>query len=522
MATTGARSGWTDGYVSDVAYTDGYYAELAPVHLNYVAMLNHCAPRRLDRPFTYCELGCGNGHTVSVLAAAYPDSQFFACDINPAHVAKARQWAEAAGLKNLTILEASFQEMVAMDLPQFDFITFHGIYSWISEINRKAMLDVMARHLQPGGLVYNSYNCLPGWAGQAPIQRLMLEIGRDIPGDSLVKAHDALDFLEKLSAVDCRYLRANPSAASLLQKLATRPRSYVAHEYLNEEWHPLYCVDVFREMSMAKLTFVGAAMVPENHPHLFLGKDALAVLEAQPTRERQQLVKDFLLNQRFRCDVYVKGLSTLTPADSRVALRDLAVGLIKSPESVSYTAKYQVGTLNFDHARSRAIVAALSQGAMTVGELAEQPRLSNLSEARLQESVHTLISAGQIVPFASPAPRVAQPTGKITVPSALNRHVLSTAMERAARGLLASTIAGRGVSLDRNERCFTHEIANGRTNNVPETVWAELEKRGLRVKRGEQVMNGREASVAELQRQFVAYKTETLPVLRQLGIVVMA
>src|SRR5688500_5630257 len=173
-----ARSDWTDGYVSDVAYTDGYYAELSPAHLNYIAILNRCAPRPLDRPFTYCELGCGNGHTVTMLAAAYPQGQFYGCDFNPAHVSKARRWAEAAGIKNLTILEASFQEMVEMDLPDFDFITFHGIYSWISEPNRRAMQDVVARHLQPGGLVYNSYNGMPGWAGQAPLQRLMFEVAR--------------------------------------------------------------------------------------------------------------------------------------------------------------------------------------------------------------------------------------------------------------------------------------------------------------------------------------------------------
>jgi hypothetical protein len=51
MPTTGARSDWTDGYISDIAYTDGYYVELAPVHLNYVALLNNCTPRPIDRPF---------------------------------------------------------------------------------------------------------------------------------------------------------------------------------------------------------------------------------------------------------------------------------------------------------------------------------------------------------------------------------------------------------------------------------------------------------------------------------------
>src|SRR5262245_53264989 len=94
MPITGARSDWTDGYIADIAYTDGYYVELAPVHLNYVALLNGCSPRPIDRPFNYLELGCGNGHTVTLLAAAYPQAKFYGVDINPAHVATARRWAE--------------------------------------------------------------------------------------------------------------------------------------------------------------------------------------------------------------------------------------------------------------------------------------------------------------------------------------------------------------------------------------------------------------------------------------------
>ncbi len=516
---TGARSDWTDGYVSDVAYTDSYYAELAPIHLNYVAILNGCMPRALDHPFTYCELGCGNGHTVSVLAAAYPESRFYGCDINPAHVAKARRLADAAGLKNLTILEASFQELAAMDLPEFDFITFHGIYSWISEANRKAMLDVIARRLRPGGLVYNSYNCLPGWAGQAPVQRLIREIGHDIPGDSLAKAGGALEFLQKLNSAGSLYLRSNQAAAGLLKNLAKKPRTYVAHEYLNEEWHPLYCVDVFREMSTAKLSFVGSATVPENHPHLMFGKEGRDLFDAQPTRERKQLIKDFLLNQRFRCDVYVKGLSPMSPAESRHRLWDMAVGLIRPAADVIYTAKYRVGELRFDHAISRAIIAALDQGAMTVRELAGQPGLSKLTERRLEAAVHTLISAGQIVPFARPAPRLAKLTGKLVLPSPLNRHVVGSATEPGARARLVSTIAGRGIGLDLYSRCFTHEATNGDAAHAPEAVWKKLEKRGLPVMRGDEVLKGREASLAELQKQFDTYMTTTLPLLTRLGIV---
>jgi SAM-dependent methyltransferase len=519
MPTTGARSDWTDGYIADIAYTDGYYVELAPVHLNYVALLNNCTPRPIDRPFNYLELGCGNGHTVTLLAAAYPHAKFYGVDINPAHVATARRWAEQGRLENLTILEASFQDLATMDLPEFDFVTFHGIYSWISEKNRKAMLDVMARRLLPGGLVYNSYNCQPGWASQGPLQRLMLEVGHEIPGDSLTKAGGAIDFLQKLTTADCRYLQANQGAAELIKKIATNARSYVAHEYLNEEWHPFYCLDVFREMGMAKLSYVGSATISENHPGLLFGKNARPVFDAQPTKERRQLVQDFLINQRFRRDVYVKGLSTMSAAESRNRLRDMPVGLVKSPASVTYTAKCNAGEVKFDNELSRAIIDVLGKGATTVGELAAQPEVNKAPEARVQSMVHTLIAANQVLPFATPAPRGGKQTGKLTLPSALNRHVVSTATEPAARGTLASTISGRGVHVGLTDRCFTQEVVNGHAANAPEAVWSLLEKRGINVKRGDEVLKGKEANLAELQKEFDTYKSKTLPLLMQLGIV---
>ncbi|HVR68682.1 MAG TPA: class I SAM-dependent methyltransferase [Verrucomicrobiae bacterium] len=519
MPITGARSDWTDGYIADIAYTDGYYVELAPVHLNYVALLNNCTPRPIDRPFNYLELGCGNGHTVTLLAAAYPQAKFYGVDINPAHVATARRWAEQGKLENLTILEASFQELATMDLPEFDFVTFHGIYSWISEANRKAMLDVMARRLLPGGLVYNSYNCQPGWASQGPLQRLMLEIGHEVPGDSLTKAGGAIDFLQKLTTADCRYLQANQGAAELIKKIATNARSYVAHEYLNEEWHPFYCLDVFREMGMAKLSYVGSATITENHPGLLFGKNARPVFDSQPTKERKQLVQDFLINQRFRRDVYVKGLSTMSAAESRNKLRDMSVGLVKSPASVTYTAKCNAGEVKFDNELSRAIIEVLSKGAMTVGELAAQPEVNKTPEARVQSMVHTLIAASQILPFATPATKGGKQTGKLTLPSALNRYVVSTATEPAARGTLASTISGRGIHVGLTDRCFTQEVVNSHAASAPEAVWALLEKRGINVKRGDEVLKGKEANLAELQKEFDTYKSKTLPLLMQLGII---
>ena len=61
--------------------------ELTPAILNFVALAK--AQRPLSGPLTYCELGCGQGFSANLLAAANPDIQFHATDFNPLQVARA-------------------------------------------------------------------------------------------------------------------------------------------------------------------------------------------------------------------------------------------------------------------------------------------------------------------------------------------------------------------------------------------------------------------------------------------------
>ena len=62
-------------------------------------------------------------------------------------------------------------------------------------------------------------------------------------------------------------------------------------------------------------------------------------------------------------------------------------------------------------------------------------------------------------------------------------------------------------------------MTNGHAANAPEAVWAQYEKRGHRLKSGDQVITGREACVEEMRKRFENYKESTLPLMAQLGIV---
>src|SRR5690348_6758886 len=150
-------SDWGKGYVTDLQYSDEYFPQLSPKFLAFVATLNGFEPPDLSRGFTYCELGCGHGMSTSIFAAANPAGEFHGVDFNPAHIVHARARAEAAQLKNLSFHECSFEELTQSNgpqLPMFDMVTMHGVWSWVSGEMQQAIVDFLAKRVKPGGLVH--------------------------------------------------------------------------------------------------------------------------------------------------------------------------------------------------------------------------------------------------------------------------------------------------------------------------------------------------------------------------------
>jgi trans-aconitate methyltransferase len=75
------------GYVTDVTYVPGFYPQMSPVAMRYVAALNGVIPPRMAEGFRFLELGCGLGRCLTTLAAAYPQGEFVGVDLNPEHTA---------------------------------------------------------------------------------------------------------------------------------------------------------------------------------------------------------------------------------------------------------------------------------------------------------------------------------------------------------------------------------------------------------------------------------------------------
>ncbi len=93
------------------------------------------------------DVGCGSGHAINVLAAAYPDSRLTGYDFSPEAIAAARAEATALGLTNarFEVLDVATLDKVA----EFDLITaFDAIHD---QAHPGQVLAGIARALRDGG-----------------------------------------------------------------------------------------------------------------------------------------------------------------------------------------------------------------------------------------------------------------------------------------------------------------------------------------------------------------------------------
>jgi SAM-dependent methyltransferase len=142
----------THDYPTDVPYVRSFFRSLAPAWLDHVAIVSGFAPPARDGGFTFCELGCGQGVTTALLAATHPDGAFYGIDAMPSRIEHGRRFAAESAIANTNFYAVDFTTAAGMDLPSFDYIVAHGVYSWVNAQSQAALRAFLDRHLKPGGL----------------------------------------------------------------------------------------------------------------------------------------------------------------------------------------------------------------------------------------------------------------------------------------------------------------------------------------------------------------------------------
>lgn len=359
-----------DGYVTDIPYVAGFKPMLAPAWLDFVALLGGVRPPGRGGGFAWCDLGCGQGVTAAVLAASHPGGQFYGIDAMPVHIEHAAALAAEADARNARFHAADFAAALDLPLPRFDYIVAHGVYSWIDAARRAQLRRFIDRRLRSGGLVYVSCNAMPGWTGDLPFQYLVRALADAGEGDSAGRFAAAARRIDRFAEAGAPALRSSHIVGELRRRPEDYRPGYLVHEFLHAGWQPLYVTELRRDLAEIGLRPVGSALLVENFDRWMLRRRARAFLDGIADPDLRELARDFLIDQRFRCDVFARDADPIDAAEQRRLLFDAGLALVRPPGAIEYRAATPAGRLAFENRAARAAVVALAGGARRLADIA--------------------------------------------------------------------------------------------------------------------------------------------------------
>ncbi len=510
-------SDWTSGYVADIGYTYGYYTELNPQRIK-LAFLNQGLV--FPEVGTACELGFGQGLSVNCHAAASV-TQWHGTDFNPAQAGFAKELVAASGAGAQLHDEAFADFANRADLPEFDYIGLHGIWSWISDDNRQVIVDFVRRKLKVGGVLYISYNTQPGWAAFAPMRHLMTKHAEVMgsAGNGIVSRIDgALDFAEKLLAANPIFSRANPLVPDRLKKMKEGNRHYLAHEYFNRDWHPMHFATMAEWLDGAKVQYACSANYLDHIDAINLTADQQALLAEIPDPMFRESTRDFMVNQQFRRDYWVKGARELNALEQAEAMRAQKVMLITHRPDVSLKVTGALGEADMTEAVYAPILDLLADHKpKTLGQIEQAVSGKGIAFSQICQATLVLIGAEHLalVQDDSVIAKVKKHTQK------LNTHLCQKARGSNEIAYLVSPVSGGGIVVNRFQQLFVISIHQGKKQPAEwaQYAWQVIEAQGQKLLKDGQTLEDIDANVAELTAQAVHFAETRLPILKALQIV---
>jgi SAM-dependent methyltransferase len=509
-------SDWASGYVTDIDYTFGYYPELNPLRARLALLKAGLVP---PRTHTACELAFGQGLAINFHAAASP-TEWWGTDFSPSQARFAKECA-AAARTGVHLYDEAFSEFCTRrDLPDFDYIALHGIWSWITLDNRAVIVDFIRRKLKVGGVLYISYNTMPGWAVFAPMQHLLLEHARVMAarGRGVVSRFDAaLDFADKMLSTKALYGVANPRVAERLQKIREADRTYATHEYLCEEWRPLPVADMARWLEPAKVSYACSAHYLDHVDALNLTAEQQALLVEITDPVFRETARDFMVNTQFRRDYWIKGPRRLSLVEQVEALRAHRVMLTQPRSMVSLKVTGALAEAQLHEAVYGPILDALADHQpRTIAELEQITKPHGVTLGQVVEAAMVLTGSGATQPAQdSEIARKAKP-----YTDRLNAYILDLARASSEIAQLVSPVTGGGVGVNRLEQLFLLARAQGRRQprEWADIAWHLLSAQGQRVRKDGKPLETPEDNLAELTHQAQTFAEKRLPILKALEI----
>lgn len=516
---------WNEGYRTDVNYTHGYYREMNPCGMHFLMLMAGIVPPSVTNA---CELGYGQGLSINIHAAA-ENIAWTGTDFNPGQAAFAQEMARVSGARANCYAEPFHEFCEREDLPEFDYIALHGIWSWISPENQAAIVRLIDKKLKIGGVVYTSYNTFPGWAAFMPARDLMKLYserheaqGRPI----LDKVADSFAFLGQLAELGAAYFAANPAVQKRLELFRDKDSAYLAHEFLNDAWAPCSFADMAATLGEARLSFACSASPVMLIPGTGANEEQRKLLASIADPVLKETVSDFILNTQFRKDYWIKGLRQLQPHARLEMLGKAQFVPVAMPDKIGREVKMGSSTITVSEASHQVFRSVLGDGKVhSLAELEKKARElaagPNAPEGAERENLLTLahvacacMAAGIIAPAQEKQDAArAKPCAE-----KLNAYIEQLAISSGQIGFLASPVTGGGIAAGRFDMLFLLALRRGAKTVDALALFARncLNLVGQQIVRNGAPMTDQDEMLSHLRELAENFNTERLPVFRNL------
>ncbi|MGH2970428.1 MAG: methyltransferase regulatory domain-containing protein [Solirubrobacteraceae bacterium] len=240
----------------EVRYSNYPYAQTHPDRLATVAELHGLAAPDPGSA-RVLELGCGAGGNLLAMAAATPGIEALGIDLASEPIDEGRRAVAEVGLRNVELRQGDLLDLTDGRLGDFDYVISHGVYAWVPEPARDALLAACRSHLAADGIAYVSYNANPGGHMRSALREAGLWFAR--------AQHDPVAKAERAQVL-FRFLAENRAGtddwwggllAGQLPAYAHGPTYRLVHDDLADHWSPVWFAEFAERAARHGLAYVG-------------------------------------------------------------------------------------------------------------------------------------------------------------------------------------------------------------------------------------------------------------------------
>ena len=294
---------------SELGYKSMPFPYTTPATLEaYAALVGISAPN--PKTARVLELGATYGGNIISQALFNPDATFVGIELSQEQVEKGNEVIANAGLTNVSLVQSDIAS-IGSEIGTFDYIIAHGVYSWVDDGVKDALLRLIDEHLAEDGIAYISYNTYPGWHTMDEVRQLMMFSNRDktqfnhkekvlhgktigsIVGSQILK-------YDNLKERNSKFLGA-------LRSVMQKDEYYVGHDHLEPNNDPVYFYQFNDHLEAHNLAYLCDAdltlsMVRSFDADIADTLDKLAVND----HVAQEQYLDFMLDTTFRKSIICK------------------------------------------------------------------------------------------------------------------------------------------------------------------------------------------------------------------------